>query len=89
MTADLDRGLVLRRQALALLEQAMAADGLKPFVVSHHHAYGSASYMLWSSSIPDEPAAVAVLQSEFEPERNEWISVEEMLPLHSLCGAYL
>ena len=86
MTPDDDRGLVLRCQALALLEQAAAVDGLKPFAVTHQHEFGASTYLLWSTAKPTESDAVEVLDSLFEPERNEWLTVEEDLTLQEMCG---
>ena len=85
MTPDDDRGLVLRCQALALLEQAAAVDGLKPFAVTHQHEFGVSTYILWSSKL-NECDAAAVLDSSFEPKRNEWLTIEEDLTLQALCG---
>lgn len=86
MTNDQDRGLVLRCQALALLEEAAAADGLMPYAVTHQHDFGASTYLLWSRSKPNEAEAIAVLEVAYEPERHEWLSVEETITLQEICG---
>ena len=81
-----DIALRYRVQALALIEQAQAADGLKPFVVTHMHRFGSSAYLLWAPEQPTEEQAALVLDSDYEPERQEGLEIEANLSLDELCG---
>ena len=85
----LDRGLRLRTQALALLQEAQAADGLKPFTVTHTHSYGESTYVLWAAETPTQEHAKAVLDCEFEPERDETLAVEDCFTLEEMTGVAL
>lgn len=76
----------LRRQAADLLRQAQALDGLKPFIVTHAHEFGESSYMTWFGDEPTEEMATSVLDSEFEPDRNETLFVEEYVTIEELVG---
>lgn len=84
--SDAMRALSLRTQALALLQQAEAIDGLKPYVLTHVFEVNSAAYLSWSRSEPTEEMAVSVLDSAFEPDRGEWIAVEDSIKLEELTG---
>ena len=75
-----------RRQALACLRAAQALDGLAPFAVTHAHQYGQSTYLLWAKGTPTLEQCAAVLDSEFEPERGESLSIEENLLLEELTG---
>lgn len=67
----------LRRQAVELLEQAKAMDGLRHVMVAHEHEYGTTMYVgLFDSDTPSEEEAVQLLQSKFEPERDECLTIE-------------
>lgn len=79
-------GMALRTQAQALLEAAMALDGLVCFSVTHAHEYGASTYLLWSNEVPDEQAAAAITDAEFEPDRGESLSIEPEFTLAELCG---
>lgn len=83
---NVDRGLFLRTKALALLEEAQAVDGLKPFVVTHSHNYGSSSYIAWNKEMPDEDDAEKVLDAEYEPDKDESLTIEENLTLSEMVG---
>ena len=80
------KALQLRVQALALLQEAQQLDGLKPFTVTHMHAYGDSTYLLWAESVPDEAQAELVLDCEFEPELNESLIVEGHFRLEEMAG---
>ena len=82
----MDRGLFLRTKALALLQDAQALDGLKPFTVTHTHSHGESTYLLWSVERPSQDDAQAVLDSEFEPDREETIVVEDNFTLEEMTG---
>lgn len=81
-----DQGLRLRTQALALLQEAHAADGLKPFTVTHTHSYGESTYVLWAAETPTQEHAKAVLDCEFEPDREETLAVEDCFTLEEMTG---
>ena len=85
----LDRGLRLRTQALAMLQEAQAADGLKPFTVTHTHSYGESTYVLWAAETPTQEHAKAVLDCEFEPDREETLAVEDCFTLEEMTGVAL
>lgn len=83
---DQTKSISLRTQALALLEQAQAIDGLKPFVVMHDHEYGTTGYLCWSGHEPDEEQAEAVLEADFDPDRGERLTIVDSLTLAELAG---
>ena len=89
VTQDIDRGLQLRVQALALLEQARALDGLRPFTVTHAHSFGSSTYMLWSTTAPTAAQAQVVLDCDFEPHRDETLTIEDNFSLEEITGVAL
>ena len=80
------RGLDLRAQAVALLQMAAAADGLRPFAITHRHAYGSSTYLLWAADQPTEEQAASVLEADYEPDKGEELAVESNVELDELCG---
>lgn len=82
----LDKALALRAQAVGLLQEAQALDGLKPFTVTHSHRFGDTTYLVWSAQEPTEQQAVAVLESEFEPERDEHLAIEGNHTLEEVAG---
>lgn len=85
-TIDLRSAPDMRKEALELLEKAQGIDGLKPFVVMHEHAYGTSGYMCWSNSEdPSRDEASSVLDSEFEEDRNETLSIQS-IDLNELTG---
>lgn len=81
-----DKGLLLRTKALALLQEAQAVDGLKPFTVTHTHSFGESTYVLWAAEKPTQEEAKAVLDSEFEPDREETLVVEDCFSLEEMSG---
>ena len=81
--------LSLRVQAQALLEQAHALDGLHPFLLHHTHQYGTTGYVVWGESEPDEKTAGEMVDSQFEPELDETLSVESNVTLQELVGIAL
>lgn len=82
----LDKGVLLRTKALALLQEAQALDGLKPFTVTHTHSFGESTYVLWAAEKPTLEEAEAVLDSEFEPDREETLAVEDCFTLEEMSG---
>lgn len=83
---DVDRALLLRAQALALLQEAQAIDGLKPFTVTHTHREGESTYVVWAPEPPTEGQVEAVLESSFEPYRDETLVIEGCHTLEELTG---
>jgi len=83
---SMDKGLIQRTSALALLRDAQGSDGLKPFAVTHIHSDGESTYVLWSVKTPTAEEAEAVLDCEFEPERGESLVVEESCTLEEMTG---
>ena len=81
------KALQLRAQALALLQEAQQIDGLKPFTVTHTHRFGNSTYVLWAKSMPDQDQAISVLDSAFEPERDEYLAIEDGHSLEEMTGA--
>jgi len=81
------KALQLRTQALALLQEAQQLDGLKPYTVTHSHYAGSSTYIIWAASMPSEDQAKSVLDSEFEPWRDEHLHVEGHHFLDDIAGA--
>jgi len=81
------RAITLREEALKLLKQAQAIDGMMPHIVMHHHEYGDTGYIFWSDKItPEEDEVVkAVLHSDFEPHKGEYLTVDNVL-LPELLG---
>lgn len=85
-TIDLRSALDMRKEALELLEKAQGIDGLKPFIVMHEHAYGTSGYMCWSNSEdPSRDEVSSVLDSEFEEDREETLTVQS-IELDELTG---
>lgn len=78
--------LVLRTQALGLLQQAEAIDGLKPYIVMHEHRFGISGYMAWHYRELNEADASSVLDEEFEEERGEVLTIESNVSLEELTG---
>ncbi len=79
--------LSLRVQALALLQQAQQLDGLYPYLVHHSHEYNFTGYLIWAPG-PElsEEAAETVLDSSFEPDRNESLDIESGISLEEIAG---
>lgn len=79
--------IALRVQALALLQQAQQLDGLYPYLVHHSHQYNFTGYLVWASGpeLPEE-AAATVLESDFEPEKNESLDIESGISLEEIAG---
>lgn len=82
---DFDKAMDLRKQALALLQEAQAIDGLKPFTANHSHRFGETTYIIWSAQTPDEDEATSVLEDEFESEL-ETLFIQEGITLEQMTG---
>ncbi|MGF6440375.1 hypothetical protein [Paraburkholderia youngii] len=65
----------LRLQALALLEQATAIDGLKPYRVTHANGFGTAEYLGGFDHEPSAEEAAAFFELNFEPDRDEVLTI--------------
>ena len=44
--------------------------------VYHHHEYGGTVHLVWSDHEPSEEEVVAACGMEFEPEKDEWLSID-------------
>jgi len=84
--SDQPKSIALRTQALALLEQAQTLDGLQPFIITHRHNHGSSAYIAWFTREPNNDEAAAILESEFESERGEELSIESSVTLGELTA---
>ncbi|MBK6616450.1 hypothetical protein [Ottowia sp.] len=80
------QALSLRVQALALLQQAQELDGLHPFLIHHSHQYIGTSYLVWAQTEPDEETAAKMLDSQYEPEKNEGLHIESGVTLEEIAG---
>ena len=50
----------------------------KLYVACHHHEYGDTMYVFWSDHVPNEgEVSNRILESPFEPEKDEWLVIEE------------
>lgn len=56
----------------------------KLFAVYHHHEYGSTQWLLKSPTSPTEEQLVKCLGIDFEPEKDEFIAIEEIVKIHTL-----
>jgi len=56
----------------------------KTFAVYYHHEYGSTQWVIKSPIYPSEEQVVETLGIDFEPEKGEFIAVEEIESIHQL-----
>ena len=56
----------------------------KLYAVYHHHEYGSTQWLLWADIVPSEEQIVETLGLDFEPEKDEFLAVEEIEDVHTL-----
>ena len=56
----------------------------KLYGIYHHHEYGGTHWLLWSEIFPNEEQVVQALAMDFEPGKDEWISVEEVDSIETL-----
>lgn len=84
--ANHTKALHLRAQAQGLLDQAAAIDGLKPYCVVHEHEFGVSTYLIWHTTQLTQQMAEGLLDSEFEPERGEQLTVHEDFTSAELAG---
>jgi hypothetical protein len=71
----------LRAEALALLQRANTIDGMGPYLVTHGHANGFDSYILWAAGVPTVDKAVELLDIVYEPEKGETLKIEPSFAL--------
>lgn len=79
----------LRAKALELLQRAESLDGLQPVVVIHSQQYGNTIYLGWTDSnngMLTEEQAESLLDSEFEEDLGESLTISNDLTLEELCG---
>lgn len=69
----------------------MACNCIKPpspehkmFAVYYHHEHGSTQWVIWSEIFPNEEQIVDCLNLIFEPERGEFIAIEEIVQIKTL-----
>jgi hypothetical protein len=75
----------LRRQALALLQQAEKLDSLKPYVIRHEQQWGDEERLVWAAAVPSHEAAKKSVG--FQEWQNERVLVQQCFPLEQLTGA--
>lgn len=75
----------VRCKALADLQHARSLDHKNPYSITHRHNYGQTTYILWSVDEPTEEEAIKLLHSEYEPDKDESLTIE-MLTLEELLG---
>ena len=56
----------------------------KLFAIYHQHEYGGTQWLLWSEVFPTEEQTVEALSLNFEPEKEEFITIEEIEQIHTL-----
>lgn len=56
----------------------------KLFAIYHNHEYGSTQFLLWSKVFPTEEQAVESIGINFEPEKGEFIDLDEIRVVHTL-----
>lgn len=56
----------------------------KTFAIYYHHGCGSDQWIIKSSVFPTEEQIVELLSLDFEPERDEFIAIEEIVTIHVL-----
>lgn len=79
------RALELRRQALALLQEAEGLDSLKPYVIRHEHRWGEEERLVWAAAEPSHEAAKKSVG--YQEWQNEVVTVQQCFPLEQLTGA--
>ena len=59
--------------------KSMMLSGFKLFAIIHHHEYGDTVYSIWCRNKPTEEQIVKfVLESTFEPSKDEYLIIEEI-----------
>jgi len=56
----------------------------KLYVVIHEHRHGTSVWALWAEMLPSEEQAVMSLEIDFEPDREEFICIEEIDEIQTL-----
>lgn len=77
----------MRIVARDMLGRAQVADGLRPFLVIHDHRFGASHYIAWAKNNPTEQEAQSILDSEFEPHRDEYLNINLLDDLGELAGS--
>lgn len=69
----------LRRKAAEMMQQAQDIDGLRPVIVVHEHEFGTSCHVGWfGTDTPSEKQAAGILPCDFEPERDEYLTIERI-----------
>lgn len=77
---------ILRAKAFALMKEAEAIDGLKPYLISHRHEFGMAGYIGWANTEVTTLMASSILDSPFEEGKGKFLSIEDRITLDELTG---
>jgi len=56
----------------------------KLYSIYHNHEYGGTHWLMWSEIFPNKEQLVEALEIDYEPEKDEWISVEEVDSVETL-----
>ena len=56
----------------------------KMFAVYHYHEYESTQWVLWSEVFPTEEQIVETLDIDFQPEKGEYIDIDEITEINTL-----
>lgn len=56
----------------------------KLFSIYYHHEYGSTQWLVWSDIFPTEEQWVKALDLDFEPDKGEFLAVEEIESIQTL-----
>ncbi len=56
----------------------------KLYGIYHNHEYGGTHWLLWSEIFPNEKQVVETLGIDFELDKDEWISIEEVDSIETL-----
>ena len=78
----------LRADALRLLQQAQLMDSMGPYLVTHTHAGGFDSYILWACGLPTIQEAIDQLPLIFEPELGETVVIQPSFALEDFTCMY-
>jgi hypothetical protein len=54
------------------------------FAIYHQHEYGSTQWLLWSEIFPTEEQVIETLGIDFEPEKDEFIAIDEIDEIYTL-----
>lgn len=76
----------LRKEALSLLREAQAIDGLKPYFIIHEHRFGTDGHIRWSDKELQQDEIESSLEGAFDADREETLTVSNSFELDDLTG---